>query len=230
MAVPIPVELAVLRWGGGRIAFFDRHLVDALDVGISQIIVVGAGYDSRAWRFARPQVVFFELDHPSTQADKRTRAPIDGPVYVPVDLTAHTIEGALTAAGFDRSRPAMFIIEGVTMYLSGHDVRALLRELSDCAAPDSRLGVNFAAPPGSGTVVDRLRQGTLRLFGKAGGEAHQFFLHVSEAAAFVEATGWHVTETSTLRSEAERGLTGQAAAGVKRLHTDAGAVAALRTG
>ncbi|MBA2625656.1 MAG: class I SAM-dependent methyltransferase [Acidimicrobiia bacterium] len=47
----------------------------ALDAGIEQVAVIGAGYDRRAWRFHRDGVQFFELDHGATQQDKARRAP-----------------------------------------------------------------------------------------------------------------------------------------------------------
>lgn len=53
-----------------RTRFIDQALVNALDGGSEQVLIVGAGYDGRAWRYARPGVRWFELDHPDTQADK----------------------------------------------------------------------------------------------------------------------------------------------------------------
>jgi methyltransferase (TIGR00027 family) len=60
---------------GARTCFFDEAVVAGLDAGVRQVVVLGAGYDSRAWRLARTGVRFFEVDHPATQADKRMRAP-----------------------------------------------------------------------------------------------------------------------------------------------------------
>ena len=69
-----------------RTLFFDAAIRTALDQGVLRVVVVGAGYDSRAWRLARPGVEFIEIDHPDTQADKRRRAPSGGPHYMPLDL------------------------------------------------------------------------------------------------------------------------------------------------
>ena len=55
------------------------QVADALDSHIAQIVIIGAGYDSRAWRFCREHVQFFELDQASTQSDKALRAPGPGP-------------------------------------------------------------------------------------------------------------------------------------------------------
>ena len=54
-----------------RTRFFDEQVLAALDRGIRQVVIAGAGYDDRALRFRSPGVRYFELDHPATQADKR---------------------------------------------------------------------------------------------------------------------------------------------------------------
>ena len=73
-----------LAFLAARTCFFDDAVTAALDANVQQVVIVGAGYDSRAWRLARPGARFFEVDHPATQRDKRTRAPVgDGPTFVP---------------------------------------------------------------------------------------------------------------------------------------------------
>jgi O-methyltransferase involved in polyketide biosynthesis len=56
-----------------RTRFVDRVVVRALDDGIPQVVLAGAGYDGRALRYARPGVRWFDLDHPDTQRDMRAR-------------------------------------------------------------------------------------------------------------------------------------------------------------
>ena len=85
---------------GARTRFYDQFVADVLDEGVRQVVVLGAGYDSRAWRFARPGVTFFEVDLASTQSDKRTRAPAGGPTYVPADVTESSLAESLVIAGF----------------------------------------------------------------------------------------------------------------------------------
>src|ERR1700722_11601033 len=70
-----------------RVRWFDAQVVSALNDGIGQVAVIGAGYDSRPWRIPSNGVRFFELDHPATQRDKVRRAPQPSPVYVESDLT-----------------------------------------------------------------------------------------------------------------------------------------------
>ena len=182
-----------------RIAFFDHAVRDALDAGVNQVVILGAGYDARAWRMARAGATFFEVDHPATQADKRRRAPAGGPVYVPVDFRTDDLAAALNSAAFEWTGPALFVIEGVTMYLTEAAVRDLLSLLSTRAAPGSRLAVNFAAPPGTGGRRDRMRQALLRRVGSASGEPHVFSLPVADAQDFVAACGWQTVNARSLR-------------------------------
>jgi O-methyltransferase involved in polyketide biosynthesis len=78
---------SVTRAGlAARVLWHDTQVQNAIDAGVRQIAVVGAGYDSRAWRFATDGVQFYELDHVTTQRDKMRRAPANGPHYVDADL------------------------------------------------------------------------------------------------------------------------------------------------
>ncbi|SHG94459.1 class I SAM-dependent methyltransferase [Streptoalloteichus hindustanus] len=125
------------RWGrstaftlvAARTRFYDDAVRSAVDQGVRQVVVLAAGYDSRAWRLARPGVRFFEVDHPATRADKRRRAPAGGPRFGSVDLETEPLDRALLAAGLATDEPALFTVEGLTMYLGERRVRALLTAL-----------------------------------------------------------------------------------------------------
>lgn len=91
---------------GGADAFFYSVVDEALDDGARQVLVVGAGYDSRAWRLARPGVTYFEVDQPATQEDKRAKAPEGGPVYVSADVADAQLDEKLLEAGFQTEEPA----------------------------------------------------------------------------------------------------------------------------
>jgi methyltransferase (TIGR00027 family) len=187
-----------------RTLLFDGAVTRALDDGVHQVAVIGAGYDSRAWRLARPGVTFFEVDHPATQADKRRRCPAGDVRFVALDLTQDTMRGALHGGGFDGAVPALFVIEGVTMYLERDDVHTLLSELAALAAPGSRLAVNFAAPGATGSPSNRLMQTTLAVLGRFQGESFRSGRDIEDTAAFVASAGWRAVECTSLRDGAER--------------------------
>lgn len=211
-----------------RINWFDMQVIEALDAGIDQVAVIGAGYDSRAWRFARDGVRYFELDHPATQADKVARAPSDGPTYVAVDLTVTTASDALTGHGLDDRRPTFFVVEGVTMYLTKEVLHRALVDLRKVAAVGSRLSVNFSAPGHTGTARNR-RQLLLQRMARIG-SAEGFRLEVDRVGAgeLVADAGWEVASVTGLRAAA-RHLPDHARLAVDAVNDQAALVLADRT-
>ena len=191
-----------------RTLFYDDSVTSALDSGIRQVVVLGAGYDSRAWRLARPGVRFFEVDHPATQADKRLRAPAGGPMYVPIDLAVDALAEVLPAAGFKVDEPALFLAEGLTMYLPEEAVAALLATLADCGAAGSRLAADFgisrAAPrsPRRGVATSLYRA----MFA-AGGETFRFEPAPEDAPGLLATAGWTLSELVTRLALGQRYVT-----------------------
>jgi methyltransferase (TIGR00027 family) len=136
-----------LRW---FIAARSRIAEDALNVavekGACQLVVLGAGLDTLAYRTdLAGRLRIFEIDHPATQAWKRDKlaaaaiAVPDTLVFVPVDFERQTLAHALGAAGFDRGTRTFFSWLGVVPYLTE---RAVLSTLA-----------LIAALPGGGEVV-----------------------------------------------------------------------------
>jgi methyltransferase (TIGR00027 family) len=185
-----------------RVLWFDAQVAAALDSHITQIAVLGAGYDSRAWRCSRPGVRFFELDHGVTQRDKELRAPGLGPTYVQADLSTGDAMGALLDHGLDPSRPALFVVEGVTMYLDEVVVRRQLGRMGTSSAPGSRLAVDFHPPRRAGTSVNQRQNRLQRLARSGSGETFRLTIGRTEAAELVAASGWDVTEVMSMRDAA----------------------------
>jgi methyltransferase (TIGR00027 family) len=176
---------------GARTCFYDQFITNALDEGVRQVVVLGAGYDSRAWRLARPGVTFYEVDLPSTQADKRTRAPEGGPKYVAADVTGPSLSESLVAAGFQAREPAAVTAEGLTMYLTEQQVVSLFGLMSSLSGPGSRLATNF----GVGFEEQGSQRGRVgRRVMAAGGEELRFRLTPAEAPGFMTSTGWTIDE------------------------------------
>ncbi len=97
--------------------------------GYTQVVVLGAGLDTRAARLAAPGVRFFEVDHPASQREKLERLgklpgyPVEAATYVECDFEHHDFLERLGAAGFDPTRPSVVTWEGVTMYLNENAIR-----------------------------------------------------------------------------------------------------------
>ncbi len=114
-----------------------RHMDDVVRgevaAGVGQLVLLGAGYDSRAYRMPELEGVrVFEVDHPITSALKRKRLEaVFGSVpahvaYVEVDFTRDDLGERLAAAGYDSGRPALFVLSGVAPYLPEEAVRETL--------------------------------------------------------------------------------------------------------
>lgn len=195
---------AVARAGlAARVLWYDGQVTAALDDGVEQIAMIGAGYDSRAWRLARNGANFYELDSPATQYDKIRRAPDGGPTYVECDLWTQNAADELRNRGLDMSRPVLFVLEGLSMYLSEDVVRRQLGQLEASSAAGSRLAIDFYPPPNAGTSLDR-RQMAYQRLGRAGsGEGLRLVVEGSKAANLVEEAGWQVTELTDMRAAAK---------------------------
>jgi methyltransferase (TIGR00027 family) len=121
-----------------RTAFFDSVVQRKLP-DLDQLVILGAGFDTRAFRLPRRAGLrIFEVDAPKTQAVKRDvleRTGIDSSRvdFVAADFGKDDWLACLEAAGFDPGRPALFLWEGVTMYLARTAVETTLRKIASTA-------------------------------------------------------------------------------------------------
>jgi methyltransferase (TIGR00027 family) len=211
-----------------RVLWFDAQVTEALNAGITQIAVIGAGYDSRAWRLRRAGVQFFELDHGATQQEKVRRAPGPGPIYVAVDLTTQGAGEALVEHGLDTSRPVLFVVEGVTMYLDEKSVRDQLGGLGESSAVDSRLAVDFYPPHAAGTSRNHRQNRLQRLARIGSAETLRLTIHRPEAVDLVAGTGWEVIQEISLREAARSLVPTEAGLPVEAVNEHKTLVAGLR--
>ena len=132
-----------------RTAAIDTAVRDAIAAGATQLVILGAGYDGRAWRMPElAGVRGFEVDHPATQGDKRAHLselpPATGLVsFVSIDFERESLGAVLDRAGHDRSSPTCWIWEGVVMYLTRDAMRATAGGIAGRSAPGSTLIVNY---------------------------------------------------------------------------------------
>ena len=184
-----------LAYFAARTRFYDHAVRTALDAGASQVVILGAGYDSRAWRLARPGVCFFEVDHPSTQAAKRARAPAGGPIYVPADFETANPKTLLASAGISDDQTTLYVAEGLLMYLSARRVPSLLAALSHFTAGRGSLVTNFAH--GFADHSAGVRGFVRRSLSAIQGEPFRFWLSPGSVRGFLAQTGWAMTTSLT---------------------------------
>jgi methyltransferase (TIGR00027 family) len=178
-----------------RTKFMDDQVIAALEGGVRQVVVCGAGLDDRALRFRTAGVRFFELDHPATQADKarRLRAmAAAGPTLAPCDFESDSITHVLAACGHEPARPTLFLCEGLLVYLDRQACLRLLAGAASCAAAGSALAASLAiheSPAPAAEVVAtanaRRRDGTT--------EPWRTILPRDEHLALLADAGWTVT-------------------------------------
>ncbi len=134
-----------------RTAFFDAAFREALAAGLPQIVFLGAGYDSRPYRFRdlNSATRVFELDIESTQRRKRQVlegagiAVPDEVRFVPIDFSRDDLGQTLRAAGFDPALDTLFIWEGVLYYLPIEAVDRTLECVRSLSSPASTLAFDY---------------------------------------------------------------------------------------
>lgn len=170
-----------------RTAFMDAAFRQALEENLPQIVFLGAGYDTRAYRFREKirGARIFEVDAPATQRRKREILQKSG-VSVPEQLTfvalnfkTDDVGAALEAAGFDRALKTLFIWEGVMYYLSAEDV-------------DKTLAfVRQSSPKGSAVCFDYM---TEELESINPGEPFRFWIGHEGMRGFLAQRGFRLVE------------------------------------
>jgi methyltransferase (TIGR00027 family) len=132
---------ALRAFMAARSRWAEHRLSDAVNRGVFQYVILGAGLDTFAFRNPFPQLRIFEVDHPATQAFKRERAdaagflPTSGVTYVAIDFEKQALAAALAANGFDSTLPAFFSWLGVVPYLELAATAETLRFVASVATP-----------------------------------------------------------------------------------------------
>lgn len=177
-----------------RTRFFDDAVARDSDEAPKQVVIIGAGYDSRASRLAWPGVRYFEVDHPATQAEKRRRLPNGEVTYVPAVIGDDDLASALTASGYEIDRPAFFLVEGLTMYLNQAANEALFQAIGRLACVGSRLAADFASGGGSVALPSRVVASLIRMSWQLAGEQRYDWADQATALAILRSAGWDPVE------------------------------------
>lgn len=135
-----------------RTAFFDDVFTSALNEDIPQIVILGAGYDSRAYRFSdlNKSSRIIELDNEATQSRKMNhlkKFKIEIPEQVtiaPIDFNKDSLKDVLQRAGYKGDKKALFIWEGVCMYLEPKSVDGILEFIAHSSHRESVIAFDYA--------------------------------------------------------------------------------------
>ena len=187
-----------------RHAFIDEHLLESLPA-IEQVVVLGAGYDSRAYRFARALDgrAVFEVDLPPLS---RAKAAIvrdhpdrfrHGAVHrVEIDFRTDSLRTRLEESGLRPGVASFVVWEGVSMYLSREAVLDTLAALAGVCGPGSVLAMDFWQDVLGQAPLARIRRTAVRSM-RLIGEPITFSLPSAQAADFLAPTGFKTRDLAT---------------------------------
>lgn len=184
-----------------RTQFIDGEVADAIGRDVQQVVILGAGYDGRSLRFGGAPTQWFEVDFPSTQADKRRRlaalgvSPV-GVTYVPIDLMSGDLGKTLESAGHDATAPTLFIAEGLVPYLTLEATAATFQASRERAAPGSVLVATFfVSPEPSGPLHAWYR--AREVWFRAIGEPRRSEYRPGDPEKLFVVTGWQVARSKS---------------------------------
>jgi methyltransferase (TIGR00027 family) len=180
-----------------RTRAIDDTVRAALKDGARQVVILGAGYDSRAYRMQEQmrRATVFEVDFPPTQELKKLRireslGRVPGNVvFVPIDFTKEDLQTVLPKAGYHSGRKTVFVWEGVSFYLREPDVTATLRFVAKNSAPGSTIVFDYESERAvKGNHDDtRLKEAMTRL--AKWGEPHIFGMPDGKTREFLKERG-----------------------------------------
>lgn len=182
-----------------RSRYAEDQLANAVEQGVKQYVVLGAGLDTFAYRNPHPELRVFEVDHPATQAWKRKRLQVaaiavpDSLTYAAVDFERQTLAAGLELGGFDSSLPTFFSWLGVTPYLTRESCRATLAFVAKMPA-GSGIVFDFAVEPKLLNLGQRFALYLLSRRVAAAGEPFQLFFRPTELARELRNMGFQRTE------------------------------------
>jgi methyltransferase (TIGR00027 family) len=186
--------------------YLEDGLVAAAGQGVTQVVLLGAGYDATALRGPEnhPElrgVRFFEVDHPATQQVKRSvlrqiGADTGRITFVPADLAQGVPLDGLVDAGFDVARPCLVAWLGVSYYLSFAAFERILADIAALCAPDSTLIYDYLVPQVvDGTTGYRGARRAARSVRRRG-EPYTLGLTDQQAVAAAQAAGFALVDSS----------------------------------
>ena len=180
-----------------RSRYAEENLAQAVDAGVRQYVLLGAGLDTFGCRNPYDGLRVFEVDHPATQAWKREllgRSGIPVPeslTFAPVDFESQTLAAQLSAAGFNFDAPACFAWLGVVPYLTLEAFRATLAFISERPA-GSGVTLDYGQPREALPLLERMAHDALTARVQLAGEPFRLFFTPAQMA--VELAGFRKIE------------------------------------
>ncbi len=187
-----------------RVRYFDDFVKAAIGKSLEQLVILGAGYDTRAYRIeGMNKIRVFEVDHPVTQdikIDKIKKIFGSLPehvVYVPIDFESEDLGQNLLEKGYNKSKRTLFVLEGLVMYIPPEAVDETLSFIVNNSAKGSEVLFDYFLQ----SVVDgtcELEAGkNMRDFAAQQGEPFQFGIEEGAVEAFLTERGFSQVQNVT---------------------------------
>ncbi len=180
-----------------RKAFCEEQVREAIGSGSSQVLVLGAGYDTLGWRLAPefPVVTFFEIDHPATARLKargiETLGKRENLLLIAADLGERKLVDLLNShTSWDQQARTVIIAEGLVMYLSPEAVKDLFNQCAESVGDSSRIAFSYIPTGTDGRPDAGPCTGLLLWLQKVFGEPWLWSVRPEELGSFLAETGW----------------------------------------
>lgn len=189
-----------------RVRFIDEVVKQAVQSGLNQLVLIGAGYDTRAYRFKEvlKEVRIFEVDHPATQKIKKetvqrefTDVEVTNVVHVPLVFGQQRLDEALQSNGYDFGQKTLFVIEGLIMYIPPASVDGLLQFIRQGSASGSAVVFDYFERDVVEGHSDLPEARALFQFVRNEGAPLQFGVDHDDIEAFLKARGLEVVQSTT---------------------------------
>ncbi len=209
------------RMGPGAVGFItvreryiDDYLKTGLTEGLDQVVLLGAGFDTRAYRIPGIEKSrVFEIDYPATQEVKRKGLkkvidPLPGHVtFLPVDFNTQSLGERLQSAGYDEKAKTLFIWQGVTFFLEAQGVDSTLEFIANHSGPGSSVIFDY--------MYNEIFQDPHNSYGKSlkriakmSGEEYMFGIDRGQVEPFLIRRGFRNVNNMTLEQLKQRYFTG----------------------
>ncbi len=188
-----------------RTLFFDELVLHALQANVAQIVFLGAGYDSRPYRFQEfiRDTHIFEVDAAPTQQRKQTCLEQAGILippqvhFAPINFETDALQAALQSAGYRSAQQTLFIWEGVSYYLSQEAVDMLLATIRSIAGHGSSIGFDYAALSPATLQNSDVQEFRQMMRTRHADEPTTFGIPAGQIEAFLSEHGFQVVEHLT---------------------------------
>ncbi len=188
----------VYEYLASRTRYIDDTLSACLADGMKQLVILGAGFDSRAYRFEhlREQVKVFEVDHPATQAVKLAKVKQifgslpDYVTYVAIDFDTESLEKRLSECGYSERLKTLFIWEGVVFYITDEAIDSTLDFIAKHSSPGSSVIFDYIYTSAFAGSQKRTEVKSMQRYRGLTGEGLRFSIDEGAIQAFLEQRGF----------------------------------------